>query len=91
MAVLLPLSLILLIVVSDLRHDRRLVAKRPLPRVMPRERRAHPSTQSAPVSNVIALRPATAKAIHQRRRAKVYAEKLFTLGVYPEEDEALPV
>ena len=70
MAILLPLSLILLIVVSDLRRDRRLVAKRPLSRVMPRERRAHPSTQSAPVSNVIAFRPAATKAMHQRRRVQ---------------------
>jgi hypothetical protein len=68
MAILLPLSLILLIIVSDLRHDRRLVAKRPVPRVIPRERRERPSTPSAPISNVIAFRPAATKAMHQRRR-----------------------
>jgi uncharacterized protein (UPF0218 family) len=71
MAVLLPLSLILLVIVSNHRHERRAIAKRRQPRVIPRERRTGLSTPSAPISNVIALRAAPTKAMHQRRRAKV--------------------
>ena len=71
MAVLLLISLMLLIIVSDRRHDRREIAKRPLPRTMQRERRGRPLAPSAPISNVIALRPAATKAKHQQRLAKV--------------------
>jgi len=69
MALLLLLSLMLLIIYSDRRHDRRETAKRPLPRVMLQERRGRRSAPSAPISNVIAFRPAATKAKHQRRRA----------------------
>jgi hypothetical protein len=68
MAVLLPLSLILLIIVSDRRHDRRAIAKRPVSLGMLPERRARSSAPLAPVSNVIAFRPVATKAMHQRRR-----------------------
>ena len=69
MALLLLLSLMLLIIYSDRRHDRREIAKRPLSQGMPRERRGRLSAPSAPISNVIAFRPAATKAKHQRRRA----------------------
>jgi hypothetical protein len=67
MAVLLLLSLMLLMIVSDRLYDRREIARRPL-RVMLRERRGRRSAPSAPmVSNVIAFRPAATKAKRQRR------------------------
>jgi hypothetical protein len=70
MAVLLLLSLILLIIASDRRHDRRAIAKRPLPRVILQERRGRLPAPSAPTSNVIAFRPAATNAGRQRRRVR---------------------
>ena len=68
MAVLLLLSLMLLIIVSDRLNDRREIAKRPLARLWLRERHGRRSAPSAPISNVIAFRPAATKAKRQRRR-----------------------
>jgi len=62
MAILLLVSLMLLIIVSDRRNDRREIAKRPLPGVMLHERRGRLPAPSAPGANVIAFPRARSRA-----------------------------